>query len=72
MSQPLMLRTTTSALLSSEMKSSCMNQADSRSPPISSMENLNNSNRQYPPEIVQGREALQRIVQAFSTRISGE
>ncbi|KAG7093570.1 hypothetical protein E1B28_007240 [Marasmius oreades] len=72
MSQPLMLRNNSSAVLASDMKSSRVNQADSRSPPLSSVENLNNGNRQYPPEIVQGRETLQRIVQAFSTRISGE
>ncbi|ESK94861.1 hypothetical protein Moror_14134 [Moniliophthora roreri MCA 2997] len=74
MSQPAMMRNaftrqTTSAMLSSDMKSSCATTSDAS---LAALENLNNSNRQYPPDIIQERAALERIVQAFSTRISGE
>ncbi|KAK7060838.1 hypothetical protein VNI00_000571 [Paramarasmius palmivorus] len=62
-------RQTTSAMISSDIKNTRSgNTAES----LAALENLNNSNRQYPPDIIQERAALERIVQAFSTRISGE
>ncbi|KAL0570701.1 hypothetical protein V5O48_011252 [Marasmius crinis-equi] len=66
-----MMRNTTSAMFNSDMKASHLT-TTTEPAPLSAVENLNNSNRQYPPDILQEKEALARICRVFSTRISGE